>query len=215
MIKRTIVLALLPILLWQAAVAEEIVGRVSVTDGDTVVIHGERIRLHGIDAPESAQTCEAGGKVWRCGQQASLALADKIGRLPVRCETFQRDRYGRIIAVCRQGQTDLNRWMVRNGWAVAYRRYSTDYVAAEDEAKDAGSGVWRGRFIPPRDWRRGKRLAATSPQGPGVMSSPEPDRNCGDFQTWQEAQEFFKAAGLGDPHRLDRDRDGVACEGLQ
>ncbi|WP_281019928.1 thermonuclease family protein [Minwuia sp. IMCC3060] len=215
MIMHTRVAVLLPILLWQAAVAEEIVGRASVTDGDTVVIRSERIRLHGIDAPESAQTCEAGGKVWRCGQQASLALADKIGRLPVRCETFQRDRYGRAIAICRQGQTDLNRWMVRNGWALAYRRYSTDYVAAENEAKNAGLGIWQGRFVPPWNWRRGKRLAVTSPARPDTMLPSGADRNCGDFQTWQEAQEFFKAAGLGDPHRLDRDRDGVACEGLQ
>ncbi|WP_348638821.1 thermonuclease family protein [Minwuia sp. IMCC4030] len=200
---RTIVIAVLPILFWHAADAEEIVGRVSVTDGDTVVIRGERIRLHGIDAPESAQTCEAGGKVWRCGQQASLALADKIGRLPVRCETFQRDRYERAIAICRQGQTDLNRWMVRNGWALAYRQYSTDYVAAEDEAKHAGSGVWRGRFIPPWDWRRGDRLGVTSPTRPPATSTSGPDRDCRDFRTWTEAQRFFEAAGPGDPHRLD------------
>lgn len=169
MIKLTIVFALLPILLWQGAYAEEIVGRASVTDGDTLIIQGERIRLHGIDAPERAQTCEAGGKAWRCGQKASLALADKIGRLPVRCETFQRDRYGRAIAICRQGQTDLNRWMVRNGWALAYRRYSADYITAEKEARQDGLGLWQGRFVPPWDWRRGERIAATLPANPGVM----------------------------------------------
>ncbi|WP_281023696.1 thermonuclease family protein [Minwuia sp. IMCC3009] len=215
MIILTRVVVLLPILLWQAAVAEEIVGRVSVTDGDTVVIHGERIRLHGIDAAESAQTCEAGGKVWRCGQQASLALAERIGHLRVRCETFQRDRYGRVIAICRQGQTDLNRWMVRNGWAVAYRRYSTDYVAAENEASQAGRGIWRGHFVPPWDWRRGDRLGVTSPSRPPATSTSGPDRDCGDFRTWVEAQWFFEAAGPGDPHRLDGDRDGVACERLR
>ncbi|WP_281023647.1 thermonuclease family protein [Minwuia sp. IMCC4030] len=202
-------------LLWHPAQAAEIAGVATVIDGDTLEVRGERIRLHGIDAPESAQTCQAEGKAWRCGQQASFALADRIGRLPVRCETFQQDRYGRIIAICRRGRVDLNNWMVRMGWALAYRRYSTDYIAAENEAQQAGLGIWQGRFVPPWDWRRGKRLAVSSPTSLDALSPSEPDRDCKDFQTWLEAQEFFNAAGPGDPHRLDGDHDGVACEGLR
>lgn len=175
---RAIVIVVLHMLVWHAADAEGVVGRASVTDGDTLRINGERIRLHGIDAPEIAQTCEAGGKAWRCGQLASLALADKIGRLLVRCETFQRDRYGRAIAICRRGHIDLNRWMVQNGWALAYRRYSTDYVAAENEARDAGSGLWRGRFVPPWDWRRGGRLGVTSPTRTLAASAPGSITSC-------------------------------------
>ena len=109
----------------------------SVTDGDTLRIGPERIRLHGIDAPESAQSCRAGGKTWACGEVATRALRERIGRRPVECSERDRDRYGRIVAVCRVGGADLNAWMVAQGWAVAYRKYSTDYVSQETAAKAA------------------------------------------------------------------------------
>ena len=84
-----------------ALAAEPIIGRASVTDGDTVVIHGTRIRLCGIDAPESAQLCQdAAGKNYRCGQQAALALVNRIGEAPISCEPRDTDRYGRTVAVC-------------------------------------------------------------------------------------------------------------------
>jgi endonuclease YncB( thermonuclease family) len=71
-------------------------------DGDTIEIHGQGIRLHGIDTPEDGQTCDdASGKPYRCGQVAALALADKIGAGTVACEQRDTDRYGRIVAVCR------------------------------------------------------------------------------------------------------------------
>tara|TARA_R110000868_G_scaffold144120_1_gene362860 strand:- start:257 stop:751 length:495 start_codon:yes stop_codon:yes gene_type:complete len=144
---------------WTAlANAENLVGRASVIDGDTIEIHGQRIRLHGIDAPESRQLCKKDGQEYRCGQQASLALADKIGTRPVACEQRDIDRYKRIVAVCRDGEEDLNAWMVLQGHAVAYRRYSNDYVAAEDQAKDEKRGIWSGRFTLPWLWRRGNRL---------------------------------------------------------
>ena len=91
-----------------------------VTDGDTVRLAGERVRLHGIDAPESKQTCVAGGRRWRCGSEATRALARRIGGRPIACEERDRDRYGRIVAVCRVRGEDLNRWMMRQGWALAY-----------------------------------------------------------------------------------------------
>ena len=96
-----------------AVAKDRIVGVASVIDGDTIEIRGQRIRLFGIDAPESSQLCERPtGARWRCGQQASFALADRIGRATVSCQPRDLDRYGRIVAVCFNGNEDLNRWMV-------------------------------------------------------------------------------------------------------
>lgn len=140
------------------ALAEPIEGRASVTDGDTLVIRDVKIRLHGIDAPESAQTCErADGEAYRCGQAAALALADRIGARTVTCEPRDTDRYGRTVAVCRAGGEDLNGWLVGEGHAIAYRRYSRDYVAAEEAARAAKRGIWAGTFEEPSAWRRGRR----------------------------------------------------------
>lgn len=131
-------------------------GVASVIDGDTIEVHGTRIRLHGIDAPESRQECtRPDGTTWRCGQQAALALSDRIGRSIVRCDP--RDRYGRIIAICFKGTEDLNRWMVAAGWAVAYRQYSLDYAGDEDSARRAQLGLWAGSFEMPWDWRRTRK----------------------------------------------------------
>lgn len=140
-----------------AAAEPTIVGVASVIDGDTLEIHAERIRLHGIDAPESSQLCARLGTKWRCGQHAALALADKIGGSTVRCEGSLRDRYGRLIAVCFKDSENLNRWMIANGWAVAFRRYSQDYVDDEDQARSARRGIWSGTFDMPWDWRAGIR----------------------------------------------------------
>lgn len=133
---------------------QSIVGIASVIDGDTIEVHGVRIRMHGIDAPESRQECSrADGTSWRCGQQAALALSDRIGRATVRCEPRDRDRFGRVVAVCFKGTEDLDRWMVANGWAVAYRKYSVDYVVDEECAKRAKLGIWSGSFEMPWEWR--------------------------------------------------------------
>src|SRR5262245_22562373 len=114
-----------------ASPAADLTGQAAVIDGDTIEIHGQRIRFFGIDAPESKQTCEADQQTYRCGQQAALALADEIGQQTVICEKHDVDRYGRIVAVCRAGGEDLNAWMVSQGWALAYRHYSTAYVSQE------------------------------------------------------------------------------------
>ena len=126
-----------------------------VIDGDTLVVGSKRIRLFGIDAPESKQRCRAAGRSWPCGREATRALASRVGRYSVICDARTRDDYGRIVAVCRSGGTDLNRWMVARGWALAYRRYSRDYVAAERMARSSRRGMWRGEFVPPWEWRRG------------------------------------------------------------
>ena len=126
-----------------------------------------RIRLHGIDAPESAQTYRAGGKTWPCGAAARRALRERIAGWPVECAERDRDRYGRIVAVCRVDGADLNAWMVSQGWAVAYRKYSTDYVSHETSAKAARRGLWRGEFVEPSRWRRGERLEPAAASGAG------------------------------------------------
>ncbi len=141
-----------------SAAAGDIVGRATVTDGDTIRIREHRIRLHGIDAPESGQTCQdTAGRNYRCGQKAALALSDMIGQQTVSCEERDIDRYARIVAVCFAGGVDLNDWLVRQGWAVAYTRYSRDYAGAEDEANVERRGIWSGKFTHPEEWRRGQR----------------------------------------------------------
>jgi endonuclease YncB( thermonuclease family) len=137
--------------------AQTIAGQASVIDGDTIEIHGTRIRLFGIDAPEGGQTCTLQGKAFPCGRRASFALADKIGRQVVECQPKDRDRYGRVVAVCRIGGEDINGWMVAQGWALAYRYYSLDYVSQEQRAESAKAGMWQGQFQAPWDWRRGTR----------------------------------------------------------
>ena len=137
-----------------AVAQDRIIGVASVVDGDTIEIHGQRIRLFGIDAPESSQLCvRPTGERWRCGQRASFALADRIGRATVSCQPHDLDRYGRVVAVCFKGSEDLNRWMVVSGWAVAYRRYSVDYVADEAAARRSQTNIWSGAFDMPWDWR--------------------------------------------------------------
>ena len=146
-----------------AAASAQIAGRVTVTDGDSLNVSGHRIRLFGIDAPEGTQICVAGGQRWRCGSSAARALRQRIAGCSVVCTERDRDRYGRIVAVCRAGGVDVNAWMVSQGHALAYRKYSTAYVGQERSAKAARRGLWRGQFVPPWDWRRGKRLAAAAP----------------------------------------------------
>jgi endonuclease YncB( thermonuclease family) len=133
----------------------KIIGQASVIDGDTIEIHGQRIRFHGIDAPESRQRCiGVKGISYACGQMAALALSDKIGRRTVFCEARDVDRYKRVVAVCKLSGVDLNAWLVSEGLAVAYRRFSTDYVSQEAAARQAKRGIWAGGFTEPSEWRR-------------------------------------------------------------
>ena len=160
-------LAVLLLLIPTVALAD-IEGPARVIDGDTIEVAGQRIRLHGIDAPEAKQTCKAEGLTWRCGERATLALFGKIGRSQVRCKELYRDRYKRVVAICYAGSDDLGRWMVREGWALAYRRYSRDYVFDERLAREGRLNMWRGSFVPPWEWRRGKRLGEPEEQALGA-----------------------------------------------
>lgn len=146
---------LLLVLFGSPAHSETISGTATVIDGDTIDIHGNRIRLHAIDAIESRQRCtRTDGTEWRCGRDAAFALSNHIGRTPVSCTVSDTDRYGRLVAVCFLRGEDLNAWMVKNGWAVAYRRYGLDYVQEERLARKRGAGIWSAQFEMPWDWRR-------------------------------------------------------------
>lgn len=143
-------------------------GRASVIDGDTVEVQRQRIRLFGIDAPESAQLCkDAVGKAYRCGQMAANALSELIRRRPISCTEVNRDRYGRAVAVCSVEGVDLADWMVRNGFAFDWPQHSKGgYVEAQAEAQNAKRGVWAGTSVAPWDYRactqRGGRPADCS-----------------------------------------------------
>ena len=138
-----------------AGVAGNITGRPRIIDGDTIVIARERIRLDWIDAPETRQECKIDGKTWRCGQAATAALKKLIGNASVRCKTHGRGKYGRLLGICYVGKKNINAWMVRNGWAVDYRRYSNGaYKVEQLHAQRNRLGIWRGEFEMPWEWRR-------------------------------------------------------------
>jgi endonuclease YncB( thermonuclease family) len=136
-----------------------IVGLAHVIDGDTIDVAGTRVRLDGIDAPESAQTCMMAAHSYRCGDTATRALADFIQEHDVRCEPTGHDRYGRTLARCRiaDDNVNVNAWMVRQGWAVAYRHYSSAYIPEELLARAANRGLWAGTFQMPWDFRHETR----------------------------------------------------------
>lgn len=149
-------------------------GRARAVDGDTLEIGGVRVRLWGIDAPESRQRCRAGSRWWSCGGLATAALRSRSGN--VECERRGRDAYGRVLAVCFERGEDIGGWLVAEGWALASRRHARDYVPHEERARTARKGVHRGQFVTPWDWRRGVRLgAAVSWDGKdGDAGAPRP-----------------------------------------
>jgi endonuclease YncB( thermonuclease family) len=137
------------LLLPAPALAQSVSGEATVIDGDTLVVGGERIRLFGIDAPELDQTCSLEGSSWACGEEAAAQLRSiTVGQI-VNCVGVERDQHARIVATCSAAGYDLGATMVEYGWAVAFRKYSTNYVAHEHRAKAAKAGIWRSDFILP------------------------------------------------------------------
>lgn len=151
-----------------ATAAPDITGTARVIDGDTIDVGETRIRLHGIDAPEQDQTCRHPTRGdWACGAAVTTALGDWLDGVQVRCQRTDTDRYGRIVAICWRGETDIGGALVSQGYAFAFKRYSDRYVPAERAALAAGRGLWTSAVQDPSDHR-----ASRAAPGP---SSPNPE----------------------------------------
>lgn len=151
------VCAAVPALAYDEATGE-IAGRASVIDGDTIEIRGIRIRVGGIDAPESDQTCGRGDRsTYLCGNASAAHLERLLAGRTVVCRGHGRS-YDRIVAACSVGGSDVGSAQVSAGWALDYARYSKGrYAADEANARNAKAGVWQGEFVSPEDWRRARR----------------------------------------------------------
>ena len=146
----------------------DVSGPACVTDGDTLVVNGKRqrtrcdggtrVRLFGIDAPELRQKCRhPSGINSLCGRTAASFLLRHVSGRTVECKGNSVDRYGRLIATCFIDGKNLNSMIVSAGWALAYRDHSNKYVPQENVARKASKGIWAMQFVPPWEWRRGKR----------------------------------------------------------
>jgi endonuclease YncB( thermonuclease family) len=174
MISKTLLTAVLLLSLPAMARAAEITGVPKIREGDQIVIGNSRIRLGGIDAPSTDQLClNTKGERWACGVAARDELIKHVGNKNWTCHTRATDRRGRIVARCEVDGEDIQRWLVANGWALSYARFSQDYDTEEKIAREAKSGMWQGAFIAPWDWReRNKKTAIL-----GATKPPESARN--------------------------------------
>ena len=127
---------------------------VKITDGDTIKFNGEKIRFSGIDTPELSQTCTKEGVKNSCGLTAKQILIDKIVDNKVKCIKEGKDRYKRILAECFVNNESLSRYLVRSGYAFAYRKYSKKFIIDEDYARVNKLGMWSMEFEYPWDFRR-------------------------------------------------------------
>ena len=141
----------------------KISGFAKIVDGDTIKINSKKIRLYGIDAPEKKQKCKktyltisfmSFTKDYMCGEVSTQKLIKKINKQKLNCNILDVDRYKRLIGECFKRNINLNSWMVSNGYAVAYRKYSKKYVSDEINAKNNKLGIWQGKFEMPWDYRR-------------------------------------------------------------
>ena len=128
--------------------------QLTVTDGDTVRIGEERIRFNGIDAPELKQTCLYQKIEFNCGEFSKDLLIEKIGKQEVSCFRESKDQYGRTLAECFVGKESLSSYLVREGYAFAYRKYSEKFIADEEYAQSKGNGMWSMEFLFPCDFRK-------------------------------------------------------------
>lgn len=156
---RLIAVAVLAVGLCGLAHADDLIGQASVIDGDTIEIHGNRIRLWGIDAPESAQLCrDDDSELYHCGAKAANDLDTFINRRTVNCLPINLDRYGRTVATCNVSGADLGAWLVHSGLALDWPQYSKGkYGAYQRAAETAGSGIWKGSYVEPWLFRVCKR----------------------------------------------------------
>jgi endonuclease YncB( thermonuclease family) len=153
---------------------ERLSGLVRVIDGDTISIGETRVRLEGIDAPESEQTCKRKWfGSWPCGATATSALAKLVEGRPVSCDPRGHDKYGRVLAICYADGKDINAQMVRQGLAWAFVKYSKSYVTEEAQARAEGIGIWQGDAVPAWEYRAGRWASAEgeAPQGCAIKGN--------------------------------------------
>jgi endonuclease YncB( thermonuclease family) len=151
----------------ETAARVDLSGPARVIDGDTLEIAGERVRLEGIDAPEMAQTCGSHLRgSWACGKAAAAALARLLGGERITCADRGTDKFGRMLGTCFLGTRDINAWMVREGLAWAFAKYSRTYVHEEAEARALHAGIWQGAAEPAWEFRakRWQGARRTAPQ---------------------------------------------------
>ena len=143
-----------------------ITGHAEVTDGDTIKINTFKIRLNGIDAPEKKQKCKRPYleifififyEDYSCGQKSTEALLKKINNQKITCKISNVDYFKRLIGECYKRKINLNAWLVSNGHAVAFRKYSKKYVSHETLAKQEKKGMWQGKFEMPWDYRKSNK----------------------------------------------------------
>ncbi|KIN71619.1 thermonuclease family protein [Sulfitobacter guttiformis] len=145
-----------------------ITGSIRVIDGDTFEVSGVKIRLHGIDAPENDQMCEMQqGTEWACGGWITKVVTDRFSGQTARCLRIEMDRYGRTVARCEVQGTDVGAWLVSEGMAFAYVRYSADYVGIEREAAAVDRGLHAVRMLSPAQHRKNGKQRSQPQQASG------------------------------------------------
>ena len=127
---------------------------IKIIDGDTIHLNNEKIRFTGIDTPELKQTCSKNNEIIYCGIQARQLLINKIGKNKVNCVREDKDQYNRTLAECFVNDLSLSRFLVREGYAFAYRKYSKKFIEDENFAKNNNMGMWSMKFEYPWDWRK-------------------------------------------------------------
>ena len=127
---------------------------IKIIDGDPINLNNEKIRFTGIDTPELKQTCNKNNEIIFCGIQAKQLLIDKIGKNKVNCVREGKDQYKRTLAEFFVNYISLSRFLVREGYAFAYRKYSKKFIKDENFAKKNNIGMWSMKFEYPWDWRK-------------------------------------------------------------
>ena len=128
--------------------------KVRIVDGDTIHINKVKYRLHGIDAPEIKQDCQVNDRKYDCGVKSKNFLESLVENKEITCKQKNIDKYKRIIATCYTEKLNLNKEMVKSGWAIAYKYYSKKYINDELFAQRNKLGMWQGSFLEPRKWRK-------------------------------------------------------------
>jgi len=192
---------------------------ISVSDGDTITVKENdsktTVRLACIDAPEASQD---GGTASTNYLKQMIAAGKTVG-----LRKITTDRYGRTIGEIYRNGDSLNLKMIERGQAVVYDRYldacsdrKKQFLQAEQRAKSSNLGFWSQPNVMPWEYRRGERVNSTSNSETdtnGLPACVDSDCNCSDFSSQQQAQQVLEAFD-GDPHRLDGDGNGIACESL-